>query len=111
MGSGDGCEHLVMWVGGLFAAVILAALAMPVIWTLVRIAGLIEPLAGLLGGYNGLMMIGGFVLGALIGGILLYFATKALGERSRTAIGFGAAGGALGGVAGTLLFFPIVVFL
>jgi hypothetical protein len=111
VGDGIGCERLILWVGGMFVAAIISALVMPVIWTLVRIAGLIEPLAGLLGSYNGLMLIGGLVLGALVGGILLYFAMKAFADRSKIAIGFGAAGGAVGGVFGTLLFFPIVVFL
>ncbi len=107
----DGCERVIMWIAGMFVAIIASALAMPVIWTLIRIAGLIKPLASLMGGYNGLMVIGGIIFGALIGGILLYFAIKALGGWNKAAIGFGAFGGALGGLAGTLMFFPIVVFM
>jgi hypothetical protein len=87
-------------------AMLIGAIAAPVMWFIIRVLGLIPPIRLEL-----LVFGGGGVLGALAGSISLAVVLKSLGERDRLALVVGAVGGAIGGVCSSVMFFPIVVIL
>jgi hypothetical protein len=100
---------------GLFLAVasgmIVAGIAVPVAWVVVRVLGLIPVLAAFLGRLDYLMWLGGVVFGVLAGPLAVGGAIRAMGENDRAAIAAGAIGGAVGGLASSIMFFPIVGLL
>ena len=96
---------------GLGVAGLVSGLAMPILWLLLRISGVVRLLIDLLGDYTLLMSGGGIILGVLVGAVFIDLIGKAFGNVSKLAVLFGAIGGAAGGYAGSLMFFPLVAIL
>lgn len=94
----------------LFFAILVSGIAMPVIWFIIRLLGLIGPLITLFGMLNGLIY-GGVIVGAVIGALSIILILKTFGEWDKLGITVGMIGGVIGGVASSVMFFPIVAIL
>lgn len=89
--------------------IVIGAAVTPLAWFLIRVFGLVSVLIRLLG--TSLPLLGG----ALIGGGLTFTAMRGLArtldETPRIGVVIGTLGGALGGLANSVIFFPIMAFL
>jgi hypothetical protein len=92
-------------------AMLVGAIAMPIIWFISRILGLIHLMAVGFGGLKWLMFLGGAVFGALAGAIAMIVVMASLEEKDKLGVALGAFGGAIGGLCSSVMFFPIVVVL
>jgi hypothetical protein len=92
-------------------ALLIGAVAVPIIWFFSRALGLIRLMASLAGGLGWLMFLGGAVFGALAGAVAMVVVMAALEERSKLGLALGAFGGAIGGLCSSVMFFPIVAIL
>lgn len=97
-------------VSGL-SAVIIGGIGTPVVWLILRVIGLTDAVIGWLGQFEGLMIGGGLLIGALIGGTLSAVIARTLERTNKPAFIIGIIGGAIGGYASSLMFFSIVVIL
>ena len=86
-------------------------MAMPIIWFIIRWTWFIDPLLRLLGGSINLMYAGGLVFGAMVGAGSIIITLRVVEEWSRLAIILGGIGGAIGGLASSIMFFPLVMIL
>jgi hypothetical protein len=91
--------------------VLVGAIAVPVIWFICRVLGLIRLMAIVFGGFKWLMFFGGAVFGALAGVITIAVVMASLEEKDRLGVVLGAVGGAFGGLCSSVMFFPIVAIL
>ena len=96
--------------GACFAALV-SGIAMPIIWLLLRLVGLVDLLLHLFDDATLLMRLGGVIFGVLIGALFMLLMTRTFGEVNKLGLIFGALGGAVGGVAGSIMFFPLVAIL
>ncbi|MEZ4860813.1 MAG: hypothetical protein R3C14_05875 [Caldilineaceae bacterium] len=103
-------QAVLLFLGALLALLV-GGLATPVLWLLLRLLGLIEWLAWVAGSYQRLMIGGGLLLGAMVGGILLHLIQQGYGESHKLGVPAGMIGGAMGGLASSLMFFTIVAVL
>ena len=92
-------------------ALLIGAVAVPIIWFISRALGLIRPMASLAGGLGWLMFLGGAVFGALAGASAMAIIIAALEEKNKLGFALGAFGGAIGGLCSSVMFFPIVAIL
>lgn len=92
-------------------AMIVGGIATPIMWFILRLLDLIRPLALVFGGLTWLMFVGGAILGAIVGGITLAAVMASFDEVDRLSVILGALGGAVGGLASSVMFFPIVAIL
>jgi len=92
-------------------AVLVGAIAMPIIWFISRVLGLIRLMAVVFGGLKWLMFLGGAVFGALAGAIAMTVVIASLEEKDNLGVVLGAFGGAIGGLCSSVMFFPIVAVL
>jgi hypothetical protein len=97
--------------GGALLGFVVSVFAMPVLWFVIRLVGLIDPLLNLLGEPILLMQLGGLIMGGALGAILLTVLSRAYAQPGKTVTIVGLVGGALGGFIGSVLFFPLVAFL
>ena len=81
----------------LLFGILISGIAMPVIWFIIRLLGLIDPLLNLFGGGTWLMYTGGIIFGMLVGALSIIVILKAFGEWNRLGIILGAVGGVIGG--------------
>lgn len=95
----------------IFLAIICSGMAMPIIWFIIRWTWFIDPLLRLFGGSINLMYAGGLVFGAMVGVGAMVVILKVLQEWSCLAIIGGGIGGAIGGLASSIMFFPLVAIL
>jgi hypothetical protein len=98
---------LIFCAGGMICALF----AVPIAWVLVRIAGLIPVLSRALGRMDILVYLGGILFGAVAAALVIAAVIKAMGEEDRPAVIAGTVGGAIGGLASSIMFFPIVGLL
>lgn len=91
--------------------VLIGAIAVPVIWFISRILGLIRLMATIAGGLAWLTFLGGIVFGALAGAITIAVVMASLEEKDKLGVVLGAVGGAFGGLCSSVMFFPIVAIL
>ena len=96
--------------GACFAALV-SGIAMPVIWLMLRLVGLIGVLLHLFNDVTLLMRLGGFIFGILVGALFILLMTRTFGDVNKLGVIFGALGGAVGGVASSIMFFPVVAIL
>jgi len=96
---------------GALLAFFVSLFAMPVLWFVLRLIGLIAPLLNLFGSHTLLVQVGGLLMGGLVGALLLTILSRAYGQPGKTVTIVGFVGGVAGGLIGSLLFFPLVVFL
>lgn len=92
-------------------AVLVGGIAVPVIWFIIRLLGLVRLMAIIVGGLKWLMFLGGAVFGALAGAIAIAAVMASLDEKDKPGIILGAFGGAIGGLCSSVMFFPIVAIL
>lgn len=95
----------------IFFAMLISGIAVPVIWFIMRLLGLIEPSINLFGGITGVMYTGGVAFGTVIGATSIIIILKAFGEWNKLGIMFGVIGGIIGGIGSSVMFFPIVAIL
>ena len=93
------------------SALIISGLGTPIVWLILRIVGVTDPLIIWLGHYYGLMVVGGLLIGAILGIILSVLIARILEKSNMAAFITRLVGGAIGGYASSLMFFPIVVIL
>jgi hypothetical protein len=91
--------------------VIIGAIAVPVVWFICRVLGLIRVMAIVFGGLKWLMFFGGAIFGALAGAIVIAAVMASLEEKSKSSVVLGVFGGAFGGLCSSVMFFPIVAIL
>jgi hypothetical protein len=91
--------------------IIVGAVAVPVIWFICRLLGLIRVMAIVFGGLTWLMFLGGMIFGALAAAITITAVLASLGEADKSSVVFGAVGGGIGGLCSSVMFFPIVAIL
>ena len=103
-------REIILSVVKVLFALLIGGVAAPVVWFIIRLLGLILPL-GLAIGLDWLMWIGGAIIGALAGGLVLRGIMSALEEEDRRSLVLGMVGGAVGGFLGSIMFFPIVALL
>jgi hypothetical protein len=95
----------------IFFGMLISGIAMPFIWFIIRLLGLIEPLINLFGGIRGVIYTGGVAFGTVIGAASIIIILKVFGEWNKLGIMFGVIGGIIGGVASSVMFFPLVAIL
>jgi hypothetical protein len=102
----------VFWLltGACFAALV-SGIAMPVIWLMLRLVGLVDLLLYLFKDVTLLMRLGGFIFGVLVGALFIVLMTRTFGDVNKLGLIFGALGGAVGGIASSIMFFPLVAIL
>jgi len=94
-----------------FAALI-SSLLTPLVWFILRLTNLINLLAEVLThDLRLLMYLGGLLIGLLIGGLLILLIGKTIARVDGWVIACGLVGGAIGGYASSLMFFPVVAIL
>ena len=103
-------RQIILSIVKVLFALLIGGVAAPVAWFVIRLLGLIRPL-GLAIGLDWLMWIGGTIIGALAGGLVLRAIMSALEEEDKLSLVLGMAGGAVGGFFGSIMFFPIVAIL
>jgi len=91
--------------------VIVGAVAVPVIWFICRVLGLIRAMAIIFRGPTWLMFLGGAIFGALAAAITIAAVLSSLDEKDKSSVVLGAFGGAVGGLCSSVMFFPIVAIL
>jgi len=101
---------IVMSISELLFGVLVGGLAVPVVWFIIRILGLIKPL-GMALGLDWLMYLGGIVIGALAGGITLRATMGSLHRERKLSTVLGVVSGAVSGLLSSIMFFPIVAIL
>lgn len=104
-------EKIFWLLMAILLAILVSGIALPVVWFIIRLLGLIEPLVNLFGGIRWLMVIGGITFGSLAGALSIMLILKVFGEWNKLGIIFGAIGGAIGGIVSSLMFFPLVAIL
>ena len=92
-------------------AIILSAMAVPVLWLILRVVGLLPVLIRMVNNIQFLIQGGGLIFGLLVGSLAMVLLGRSQGRIDGWAVGFGALGGAVGGLASSLMFFPIVAIL
>lgn len=103
-------EKIITSVAEVLFGVLVGGLAVPVVWFIIRILGLIRPL-GMALGLGWLMYLGGAVIGALAGGITLRATMGSLHRERKLSTVLGAISGAASGCLSSIMFFPIVAIL
>jgi hypothetical protein len=103
-------KQIITSIVKLLFGLLVGGVAVPVAWFIIRLLGVIIPL-GLLIGLDWLMWVGGVIIGALAGGGVMKAIMSALEEDDWLSIFLGAIGGAVGGLFGSIMFFPIVALL
>ncbi len=98
---------LIAFLSGIMAG----GIAVPVLSVFVRLAGLIPNLVRLFGRVDMVMYLGGIVFGLPVAAVVLTLMLRAMGEEDRRVVIIGAVGGAVGGLASSIMFFPIIGFL
>jgi hypothetical protein len=91
-------------------ALLIGGVAVPIVWFIIRLLGLIRPLGRAIG-LDWLMWIGGPIIGGIAGGLVLRAIMSALEEEDKLSLVLGMIGGAIGGFCGSIMFFPIVAIL
>jgi len=89
--------------------VIIGAVAAPLGWFLIRVFGLVGLLVRLLG--RALPFVGGVLIGGGTAAGSMMGILKTLDETPRIGMVVGIIGGGLGGLAGSVIFFPFMAFL
>jgi hypothetical protein len=102
---------IVLAIFKMLFGVIVGAVAVPVIWFICRLLGLIRVMAIVFRGLTWLMFLGGMIFGALAAAITIAAILASLGEKDRSAVVLGAVGGGIGGLCSSVMFFPIVAVL
>jgi branched-subunit amino acid transport protein len=102
---------ILVFIGEVLLGIVISTIAMPVLWFLARVVGLLQPMRLSLGMIRALIYVGGPILGALVGAGVIAAILRALDEESRLGIVLAGIGGAIGGLAGSVMFFPIVAIL
>ncbi|HUV95528.1 MAG TPA: hypothetical protein VMX14_11985 [Anaerolineae bacterium] len=103
-------NKIIAWVVEVVLGFLVGGVAVPVVWFIIRILGLIRPL-GMALGLDWLMFLGGIVIGALAGGITVRAIMASLYEEDKLNTVLGAVGGAVSGFLSSIMFFPIVAIL
>lgn len=100
---------IVALIAVFLVGIIIGAVAAPLGWFFIRILGLVGILVRLLG--TSLPLLGGALIGGGLAAVAMTGILKTLDETPRIGMVVGALGGAVGGLASSVIFFPFMAFL